>query len=113
MACRAPRHWPNVKAPSSVARSTPPCGDTPVIRAEQSQAGNSSRSISGAKNDRPRAKAAMRGPSRHTTSRLTAGACGRAAIARARSADDQTFGAIGDIRQRQIGLRGRSSSAGL
>src|SRR5262245_58660478 len=42
--------------------------------------------MSGAKNATARESCAMRGPSRHTTSRLVAGASGLAATARARSA---------------------------
>src|SRR5215813_11797218 len=65
--------------------TTPACGETRSY-GRQSQAGNSSTATSGAKNASERASAAMRGPSRQTTSRLVAGAPRRAATARPRSA---------------------------
>ena len=67
--------------------------------------------MSGAKNDSARASAAMRGPSRQTTSALVAGACVRAATARARSemtrpsAPSATLASVS-------GRSGASSSAG-
>ncbi len=90
--------------------TTPACGDTRSY-GRQSQAGNSSTAMSGAKNVSARASAAMRGPSRQITTRLVAGGLGRAATARARSATTSPS-APSATPERVSGRPGSSSSAG-
>ena len=90
--------------------TTPACGDTRSY-GRQSQAGNSSTSTSGAKKVSERDSAAMREPSRQITARLIAGADGRAATARARSASTSPS-APSATPERCSGRPGASRSAG-
>src|SRR4029077_3348337 len=81
-----PRPLTRTSRDSAVMRwaTNPACGETRSY-GWQSQAGNCSTTRSGAKKPSARARTAMRGPSRHTTTTLVAGALARAATARARS----------------------------
>ena len=72
----------------------------------------SSTARSGAKNASARASAAMRWPSRQTTTRLVAGAFGARRDRAREIGDDQALGAVGDAGERQRRGRASSSSAG-